>query len=67
MGNVRWGVPKLYISHHSCMCPYVMTPGDATTKTGIRILARQPTPPCHLQVRIGTLTTPDTTFTITMR
>jgi hypothetical protein len=44
-----------------------MTPGDATTKTGIRILARQPTPPCHLQVRIGTLTTPDTTFTITMR
>jgi hypothetical protein len=40
---------------------------DATTRTGICILARQPTATCHLHLRIGTLTTPDTTFTITMR
>jgi serine/threonine-protein kinase len=40
---------------------------DAAGKTGIRILARQPVDRCALQVRVGALTAPTTTFPIMMR
>jgi len=39
----------------------------ATSKMGIRILARQPTATCTLQIRIGAMTTPPASFAINMR
>jgi hypothetical protein len=40
---------------------------DAVVRNGVRLLARQPTDDCHLQVKIGVLDTGQTRFSIAMR